>query len=54
VIGLTINHECMTDAEVTEAIERYESELDIPVTDPLTRPPERLVDMVLKAFPELA
>jgi uncharacterized NAD-dependent epimerase/dehydratase family protein len=23
VIGLTINHECMTDAEVTEAIERW-------------------------------
>lgn len=53
VIGLTINHEDMTDAEVTEAIERYESELGIPATDALTRSPDRLVDMVLRAFPEL-
>jgi uncharacterized NAD-dependent epimerase/dehydratase family protein len=53
VIGLTINHECMTDAEVTEAIERYEAELGIPVTDALTRSPDRLVDMVVGAFPEL-
>lgn len=53
VIGLTINHENMTDAEVTDAIVRYESELGIPVTDALTRPTDRLVDMVLRAFPEL-
>jgi len=53
VIGVTINHENMTDAEVTEAIERYELEFGIPVTDALTRPPERLVDMVTRAFPEL-
>jgi uncharacterized NAD-dependent epimerase/dehydratase family protein len=53
VIGLTINHERMTDVEVSDAIERYESELGIPVTDALTRSPDRLVDMVLKAFPEL-
>ncbi len=54
VIGLTINHEDMTDAEVDLAITRYAAELGIPVTDALTRPPERLVDMVLLAFPELA
>jgi uncharacterized NAD-dependent epimerase/dehydratase family protein len=53
VIGLTINHENMTDAEVTTAIARYESELGIPATDALTRSPDRLVDMVLAAFPEL-
>ena len=53
VIGLTINHEQMTDAEVTAAIILYEAELGIPATDALTRPPERLVDMVLHAFPEL-
>jgi len=53
VIGLTINHECMTNAEVTEAITLYESELGIPVTDALTRSPDRLVDMVLRAFPKL-
>jgi uncharacterized NAD-dependent epimerase/dehydratase family protein len=54
VIGLTINHEDMTDAEITAAITLYELELGIPATDALTRSPERLVAMVLEAFPELA
>ncbi len=53
VIGLTINHENMTDTEVDAAIDRYGRELGIPVTDALTRPPERLVEMVLRAFPDL-
>jgi len=53
VIGLTINHEHMTDVEVSAAITLYERELGIPATDALTRSPERLVDMVLGAFPEL-
>lgn len=53
VIGLTINHERMTDAEVTAAIASYEAELGIPSTDVLTRSPERLVEMVVAAFPEL-
>lgn len=54
VIGLTINHEDMTDAEVSAAITLYEASLSIPATDALTRAPERLVDMVLQAFPRLA
>jgi len=53
VIGLTINHENMTDGAVDGAIARYERELGIPVTDALTRPSEHLVKMVLSAFPEL-
>jgi len=53
VIGLTINHSNMTDAEVGTAITDYETELGIPTTDALTRSPERLVDMVLAAFPAL-
>ena len=53
VIGLTINHENMTDTEVSAAITLYESELGIPVTDALTLPCERLVEMVFAAFPEL-
>jgi uncharacterized NAD-dependent epimerase/dehydratase family protein len=53
VIGLTINHENMTDAEVSAAIQRYQGELGIPATDALTRSPDRLVEMVLQAFPEL-
>ena len=50
VIGLTINHENMTDADVSVAIVRYQDELGIPVTDALTRPPRILVEMVLSAF----
>jgi uncharacterized NAD-dependent epimerase/dehydratase family protein len=53
VIGLTINHENMTDAEITAAITMYELELGIPATDALTRPTVRLVEMVVLAFPEL-
>ncbi|MCU1452098.1 MAG: nuclear protein [Acidimicrobiales bacterium] len=53
VIGLTINHENMTEAEVSEMIIDYERDLGIPATDALTRSPDRLVDMVLTAFPEL-
>jgi len=53
VIGLTINHEGMSDQEVSTAIIQYEHDLGIPTTDALTRPPDRLVEMVLSAFPEL-
>ncbi len=53
VIGLTINHENMTDEQVSEAIIQYEQELGIPATDALTRPPEHLVDMVFAAFPNI-
>jgi uncharacterized NAD-dependent epimerase/dehydratase family protein len=53
VIGVTINHENMTDDEITAAIARFESELGIPATDALTRSPDRLVEMVIASFPEL-
>lgn len=53
VIGLTINHEAMTDAEVSAAIAVYEVDLGLPVTDALARPAERLVEMVTSAFPHL-
>jgi len=53
VIGLTINHENMSESEVDEAIASYECELKLPVTDALTRSPESLVQMVLSSFPTL-
>jgi len=53
VIGLTLNHENMTEVEVDLAITLYESELGIPCTDALTGPPELLLEMVFAAFPEL-
>ena len=54
VIGLTINHENMSEAEVGAAILRYEEELGIPATDALTRSSDHLVEMVLGAYPKLA
>lgn len=53
VIGITINHELMTDAEITASIDEHELELGVPATDPLTRPLDRLADMVFDAFPTL-
>lgn len=53
VIGLTLNHENMTVADIHTAINDYEEQLGIPVTDALARPPGRLADMVLSAFPDL-
>ncbi|MFN3242184.1 MAG: DUF1611 domain-containing protein [Planctomycetota bacterium] len=53
VIGLTINHENMTDAEVQLAVASYATELEIAVTDPLTGPADRLTGMVFTAFPQL-
>lgn len=53
VIGVTINHEGMTDAEIGSAIDQHEIELGLPATDPLTRPLDQLVDMVLRAFPTI-
>src|SRR5206468_2775813 len=53
VIGITINHEYMTDAEISVAITGYEAVLGLPATDALARPTARLVEMVLDAFPNL-
>jgi uncharacterized NAD-dependent epimerase/dehydratase family protein len=53
VIGITVNHEGMTDPEIDVAIDALELDLGLPATDPLTRPLSRLVDMVLQAFPSL-
>ena len=53
VIGVAVNHEGLTDGELDAAIDRFERELGLPATDALVRPPEELVAMVLRAFPEL-
>ena len=54
VIGLTLNHENMTNLEIEAAVSKFESELKLPVADPLNHPPEILCQMVLAAFPCLA
>jgi uncharacterized NAD-dependent epimerase/dehydratase family protein len=53
VIGVTINHENMTDDDVSAAIVYYERELGLPCTDALSRPASRLIEMVFAALPEL-
>jgi uncharacterized NAD-dependent epimerase/dehydratase family protein len=53
VIGVTLNHEHMTDDEVTSTILDYELTLGLPTTDALARPLDRLADMVVRAFPSL-
>lgn len=52
VIGLTVNHENLSTADVEQFSEDYEHDLGISVTDPLQKP-ERLLEMVLSAFPQL-
>lgn len=53
VIGVTLNHEHMSEADVAAAVAEYHAELGLPVTDALLRPTRELVDMVLAAFPVL-
>ena len=53
VIGLTINHENMSDDEIAKSILHYEDALGIPATDALARSLDHLVEMVLSAFPKL-
>ncbi|MGO2683053.1 DUF1611 domain-containing protein [Microbacterium sp.] len=54
VIGVTINHENLTDGQLAAAIDEIELDLAVPATDPLTRPSDELVEMVLQAFPALS
>lgn len=53
VIGVTVNHEGMRADEIGAEIDEIEASLGLPATDPLTRPADQLVSMVLAAFPEL-
>ncbi|WP_309103167.1 DUF1611 domain-containing protein [Microbacterium sp.] len=52
VIGITVNHEGMAADEIGGAIDDIEIEFGLPATDPLTRPLDDLVEMVLLAFPQ--
>jgi uncharacterized NAD-dependent epimerase/dehydratase family protein len=53
VIGVAINHEDMTGNDLANVIDRYEQELGLTTTDPLSDSSQRLADMVFAAFPEL-
>ncbi|SFR39069.1 DUF1611 domain-containing protein [Litoreibacter janthinus] len=53
VIGVTLNHEGMSDAEITGTIADQSEKLGLPVTDALSRPAARLLSMVVTAYPSL-
>lgn len=53
VIGVTINHEHMTETELAATMTRYCRDLALPVTDALARPAADLATMVLDAYPGL-
>ena len=53
VIGVTLNHEGMSDAEITNTIVAQTEKLGLPVTDALSRPAAHLLAMVVAAYPGL-
>ncbi|NVO56917.1 DUF1611 domain-containing protein [Rhodobacteraceae bacterium B1Z28] len=53
VIGVTLNHEGMSEAEITDTIAAQSQILGLPVTDVLSRPASHLIAMVVAAYPGL-
>ena len=53
VIGVTLNHEGMSEAEITDTIAAQSQKLGLPVTDALSRPTAHLLAMVVAAYPDL-
>lgn len=53
VIGVTINHEGMTDAEIIASIMDHSNRLGLPVTDALTQPVSHLLNIIASAYPGL-
>ncbi|WP_298838508.1 DUF1611 domain-containing protein [uncultured Roseobacter sp.] len=53
VIGVTLNHEGMSKAEITATITAQSEKLRLPVTDALSRPAAHLLAMVVAAYPGL-
>jgi uncharacterized NAD-dependent epimerase/dehydratase family protein len=53
VIAITLNHEDMTDDEVSSTIVDYEKDYELPTTDVLKFGSEKLVQKIYEVFPEL-
>lgn len=53
VIGLTLNHERMSEGEIGTSIDALSQQLGLPVTDALSRPKSRLLAMLVDAYPDL-
>jgi len=53
VIGITLNHEGMTESEMDSTIQSYQEKYKLPTTDVLFQGCDPLVDKILTSFPEL-
>lgn len=53
VIGITINHENMTDDEVKDTIAQYEAQFKLPTTDVLKYGADKIVQAIIDFFPSL-
>ncbi|CZF86993.1 DUF1611 domain-containing protein [Grimontia marina] len=53
VLGITLNHEGMSSHDIAETVKEYNKEFELPVTDALSLPAERLCQMVFNTFPAL-
>ncbi|MCC4796906.1 EBNA-1 nuclear protein [Enterovibrio norvegicus] len=53
VMGITLNHEGMSSHDIAETVKEYHKEFELPVTDALSLPAERLCQMVFNTFPAL-
>lgn len=53
VIGMTLNHEGMSEAEISTSIIAQSHQLGLPVTDALSRPTSHLLGMLVGAYPGL-
>lgn len=54
VIGITLNHEGMTDEEIETTIKEYEQKYGLPVTDVLKCGPDKIVNKIIEFFPSLS
>ena len=53
VIAVTINHENMSDKEISDVITEYEKDLQLPTTDVLKHGCDKLVSSIFERFPLL-
>ncbi|GER67340.1 hypothetical protein BpJC7_13600 [Weizmannia acidilactici] len=53
VIGITLNHESMTDGELEETIREYEETYHLPVSDVLKTGTDKMIDAIIDFFPSL-
>ncbi len=53
VIGVTINHEGMSEVEISATLEAQSQKLGLPFTDVLSRPIGHLIAIIVAAYPDL-